>query len=335
MMRRRMRKIRWGVLGAARIAVNKVIPALQKAELGVLEAVASRDLAKARDVAQRFGVPRAHGSYEALLQDPEVDAVYIPLPNHLHVPFARAALDAGKHVLCEKPIALSTPEAESLVEAAAGVPRLKVMEAFMYRFHPQWTKVRELLASGAIGTLRTVHAHFSYWNVDPQNIRNQPALGGGAMMDIGCYCVSFGRWLFGEEPRRVLGWAEQDPVFGTDRLVSGILEFSGGTTTFTCATQLAAAQRATLHGTDGRIEVEIPVNLPPDRAGRLTWQRGATTEEILVDPCDQYTAQADAFARAIREDAPVPTPLSDAVANLRVVEAVLASAARASWVTLC
>ena len=328
-----MAKINWGILGTAKIAVNKVIPALQKSSLGAVVAIASRDAAKAGAVATQLGIPRAHDSYEALLADPGIDAVYIPLPNHLHVPWSLQALAAGKHVLCEKPIALHAREAAELAAAATKYPQLKIMEAFMYRFHPQWLRAREITAGGGIGELRAMHSHFSYWNVDPNNIRNQGAIGGGGMMDIGCYCVSFARWLYGTEPRRVLGLVEMDPAFGTDRLASGLLDFGRGTATFTCSTQLSPFQRANIFGTEGRLEIEIPCNAPPDKPTRLWHQRGATITEIAFEICDQYTLQADAFARAILNDTPVPTPLADAVGNMRTIEALLASARSGTWLT--
>lgn len=321
-----MRKINWGVLSTAKIGVNKVIPALQASQFGTVAAIASRDLPQAQAAAQRLAIPRAHGSYEALLADPGVDAVYIPLPNHLHVPWSIRALEAGKHVLCEKPIGLNSGEAQQLIEAARRFPQLKIMEAFMYRHHPQWQLTRRLIAEGKIGQLRTVHSHFSYWNVDPKNIRNQGDIGGGGMMDIGCYCVSLSRFVFGAEPRRVLGLAENDPAFGVDRLASGVMEFPNGTATFTCSTQLSGFQRVMIFGTEGRIEIEIPFNAPPDRPTRLWHQRGPNTTEIPFKVCDQYSIQGDLFCRAILDDTPVPTPLDDALANMRVIEAVLASA---------
>jgi predicted dehydrogenase len=327
-----MRKISWGILGAAKIGINKVIPALQRSTLGTVVALASRDATKARDVAQQLGIPRAHASYEALLADPGVDAVYIPLPNHLHVPWSVKALEAGKHVLCEKPLGLTAHDAQQLLDASKKYPHLKIAEAFMYRHHPQWQRARELIATGGIGDLRTVNAFFSYWNVDPKNIRNIAEIGGGGMMDIGCYCVSFARWLFEAEPRRVVGLADFDPAFGTDRLVSALLDFGRGNATFTCSTQLSPYQRINLFGTEGRIEIEIPVNAPADQPCRLWHQRGSTTTEIVCDVCDQYTLQGDAFARAILDNTPVPTPLEDAVANMRVIEAILASARAGTWV---
>jgi predicted dehydrogenase len=326
-----MKQITWGILSTARIGVNKVIPALQRSQFGRVVALASRDLEKGRATAAQLGIPVVHGSYEALLADPSVDAIYNPLPNHLHVPWSIKALEAGKHVLCEKPIAVTTGEAQQLVEAAARHPKLKAMEAFMYRFHPQWVAAQRLIAEGKIGELRTVDSHFSYFNVDPQNIRNRADVGGGALMDIGCYCISFARLLFGTEPQRVLGHIDRDPQFQTDRVASGVLEFTRGTATFTCATQLSPYQRANIFGTEGRIEIEIPVNAPPDRPTRFWLQRGNEIVEQTFAACDQYTLQADAFARAILDDTAVPTPLTDAVANLRVIELLVESARRSAW----
>lgn len=321
-----MRKIQWGVLSTAKIGVNKVIPALQASQFGTVAAIASRDPAQAQAVAQRLGIPRVPASYEALLADPAIDAIYNPLPNHLHVPWSIRALEAGKHVLCEKPIGLDTGEARTLLAAAQRFPRLKIMEAFMYRHHPQWQGAKRLIAQGGIGTLRTVQAFFSYSNLDPKNIRNDAAMGGGGMMDIGCYCISLARFLFDAEPVRVHGIAEIDPAFGVDRLASGLLEFPTGTATFTCATQLAAYQRVNIFGTEGRIEIEIPFNAPPDRPTRIFYERAGTTNTLTFPACNQYSIQGDLFARAILDDTPVPTPLEDALANLRVIETLLAQA---------
>ncbi len=326
-----MRKINWGILSTAQIGINHVIPALQRSRLGTVTAIASRDGAKSRQAARTLGIARAYGSYEELLADAAIDAVYIPLPNHLHVPWSLRALEAGKHVLCEKPIGLSSAEGQQLLEAAGRHPRLKVMEAFMYRHHPRWRRARELVTGGGIGELRTVRSFFSYSLTNPENIRNQADIGGGGMMDIGCYCVSYARWLFNAEPVRVLGCADFDPAFGTDRLTSGVLDFGRGTATFTCATQLSPYQQVDIFGTEGRIEMDYPANPPADRPTRLRHQRGARTEEIVFDPCDQYTLQGDALALAILDDTPVPTPLEDAVANMRVIEAVFASARSGRW----
>ena len=329
-----MDKVRWGILSTANIGVAKVIPAMQRGEHCEVTAIASRDLARARAAADSLGIPKAYGSYEELLADPEIDAVYNPMPNHLHVPWSIKALEAGKHVLCEKPIALSAAEAQTLVDAAAARPELKVMEAFMYRHHPQWRRTKELVTSGAIGELRTVQSFFSYYNDDPNNVRNIAEIGGGGLMDIGCYNLSLSRFLFDAEPDRALGIVEYDPRFNTDRLASGILDFGRGTSTFTCSTQLAGYQRVNIFGTEGRIEIEIPFNAPPDRPTRIWHQRGGTIEEITFPICDQYTIQGDLFALAVLNNTPVPTPLSDAVANMRAIEAIVRSGKEGGWVTL-
>jgi predicted dehydrogenase len=329
-----MDRVRWGVLGTARIATAHVIPAFQYAEHAVVLAIASRDLERAGAVARSLGLARAYGSYEELLADSEIDAVYIPLPNDLHVPWSIRALKAGKHVLCEKPIGLSVSEAHRLVDAARRYPNLKIMEAFMYRFHPQWQHTKEMVDSGAVGELRTIHSFFSYSNIDPSNIRNQPAHGGGGLMDIGCYNISYSRFVFGREPARVFGIAENDPVFNTDRLVSAVLDFGGrgGTATFTCSTQLASYQRVNIFGTIGRIEIEIPVNAPSDRPCRLWHEHDSSIDEVVFEPCNQFTLECEAFSRAVIGDRPVPTPLEDAVANMRIIEAILLSARDGGWV---
>jgi predicted dehydrogenase len=330
-----MPKIRWGILSTAKIGREKVIPATQLSATGVVTAIASRDLSRASAVADKLGIKRRYGSYEELLADREIDAVYNPLPNHLHVPWSLKAIAAGKHVLCEKPIGLSVVEAEELVAAAEAHRKLKVMEAFMYRFHPQWIAARELVHNGAIGRLRTIHTDFSYCNDDLQNVRHRLEWGGGGLMDIGCYPISLSRFIFDAEPVRVLGEIELDPRTQVDWLTSGILEFDAGTSTFTVGTLHVPYQRVNIFGTSGRVEIEIPFNAPTDRPCRLWKQIGkdaaAPIEEVRFETCDQYTQQADAFGRSILDDKPVPTPLSDAVANMRVIERLFASAESGTW----
>jgi len=327
-----MSKLRWGILSTARIGTEKVIPAMQRGKRCEVVAIASREQGKADAAAKRLGIRKAHGSYEALLADPQVDAVYNPLPNHLHVPLSIAALEAGKHVLVEKPIGLSAEEGQKLVDAAAAHPKLKIMEAFMYRHHPQWQRAKQLATSGAIGRFRTVQTFFSYYNVDAGNIRNQAEIGGGGLADIGCYCVSLARFLFDDEPRRVIGLVEYDEQFRTDRMASGMLEFAAGTATFTCSTQLAPYQRVNIVGTEGRVEIDIPFNAPPDRPCTMRHQTAAGIEEIALPVCDQYTIQGELFAEAVLDDKPAPTPLTDAVANMRVLESLVTSAKTGSWV---
>ena len=327
--------VRWGVLGAARIALRKVLPGMRQSVHGRVVAIAARDLARAQAAAREHDIPAAYGSYEELLADPGVDVVYNPLPNDLHVPWSIRALEAGKHVLCEKPIALSAREARTLQEAAARAGRL-VGEAFMVRTHPQWLEVKRRVDAGEIGPLRLVNAHFSYYLDDPANIRNRVDAGGGALMDVGCYPVHLSRWLFGAEPTRVLAVIDRDPDLRLDRLTSALLEFPTGQAVFSCATRLVPWQHFQLFGTRGRIAVEIPFNAPADRACRIVQDDGrelagasaAITELPVVD---QYAAQADAFSRAVRGEAPVPVDLADAVGNMAVIDALFRSADTGAW----
>lgn len=329
-----MTKLRWGVLSTAKIAREKVVPGMQKGQLCDVVAIASREPDRARQVADALGVQRAYGSYEALLADTGVDAIYNPLPNHLHVPMTLEALRAGKHVLCEKPIALSAAEARGLAQAAAAAPHLNVMEAFMYRFHPQWRRAKALVDAGVLGEVRTIQTLFTYFNADPANIRNCAATGGGGLMDIGCYPISQARFLLGREPARVLGRLEFDPAFGTDRACSAILDFGDATATFTVSTQMSPFQRVQIVGTAGRVEIEIPVNAPPDRTTRLWVRRGEEVAEEVFDVCDQYALQGDAFSRTVLDGTPAPVPLADAVGNMRVIDAVVESHRAAAWVAV-
>lgn len=327
-------KIRWGILSTAKIGVVKVIPAMQQGKYCEITAISSRDLNEAKRVANSLGIPKAYGSYEELLSDSDIDAVYIPLPNHLHVDWAIKALEAGKHVLLEKPVGLSSKEAEKLIEASKGKPELKVMEAFMYRHHPQWQKAKKLVDEGAIGKLKSIQTFFSYYNTDPTNIRQNPDFGGGGLMDIGCYCISLSRFIFAEEPKRVNGLVEFDPNFKTDRMASGILDFPGGTSTFTCSTQIVPFQRVNIFGDKGGIEIEIPFNAPPDKPTKLWLHTSEKKEEISFDICDQYTIQGDLFSKAILNNAEVPTPLEDALNNMLVIEAVFMSSESGKWISL-
>jgi predicted dehydrogenase len=332
------RRVRWGVLGVARIATQKVIPALQRSRLCDVVAIASRDRDRAEQAARALGISRACGSYEELLADPEVEVVYNPLPNHLHVPWSARAMEQGKHVLCEKPIALSAAEAASLLEVRDRTGR-KVQEAFMVRTHPQWLAAREMVRSGRIGRLQAVSSAFGYFNEDPANIRQMAGYGGGGLMDIGCYPVTLSRFLFGQEPRRAAGLIERDPRFGIDRLTSAVLDFPGGHSVFTCGTQVVPYQRVQVLGSRGRIEVEIPFNAPNDRPCRLLVDDGRDVfgggvEAIPFEPCDQYAIQGDLFSQAVLEDAEVPVPLEDAVLNMRALDAIFRSAESGQWETI-
>ena len=326
--------LRWGVLSTAKIGVNKVIPGMQKSAVCDFVAIGSRDLAAAQVAAGKLGIAKAYGSYEELLADPDVDAIYNPLPNHMHVPWTIKAAEAGKHVLCEKPISLTAEEAETLlaVRERTGV---KIGEAFMVDCHPQWIRLRELLRERKIGELRAVSGFFSYFNVDPNNIRNKADLGGGALMDIGCYMVHGSRFAFEAEPVKVVASVERDPVMKTDRLTSALMEFAGGQAVFTCSTQLVPYQRMNFLGTKGRIELEIPVNAMPDQASRILVDLGAagSTWETF-EACDQYTLQGDAFAKAVLEGGEVPVTVENAIANMRVIDAIFRSGTSGGFETV-
>ncbi|MFV9672003.1 MAG: Gfo/Idh/MocA family protein [Acidimicrobiia bacterium] len=326
-----MTKVRWGILSTADIGMKKVTPAIQRAENSEVVAIASRDRARAAAAAAELGIPSAYGTYEELLAADDVDAVYIPLPNDLHAEWTMKAAAAGKHVLCEKPLALSSTQAEEMARVCedAGV---KLGEAFMYRHHPTWVEAVRLVRDGAIGDLQGVQSWFSYYNDDPENIRNRPENGGGAIMDIGSYNINASRMLFAAEPVRIEAAVQRDPTMGIDTLSSAVLEFpDGGQATFTCSIRAEDYQRVHIVGSAGRIEIEIPFNIPPDRETRIFVTAGgeppvAPATETLVFPAeDQYTIQAELFARAILDDTPVPVPISDAIANMNVIDAILAT----------
>jgi predicted dehydrogenase len=325
-------KVRWGVLGVARIAVEKVIPAMQPGPSSEIVAIASRDLEKARRAAAALGIPKAYGSYEELLADPEIEAVYNPLPNHLHLSWSVRAAEAGKHVLVEKPVSLNVAECRSLMEARdrTGV---KMGEAFMVRTHPQWIRAREVVSSGEIGSLRAVMTAFSFYGRDPANIRNILEYGGGGLPDLGCYAVQAARYFFGTEPKRVVSLIERDPELRIDSLASVLLDFPSGQSLFTCSMQMAPYQRVQIVGARGRIEIEIPFNAPPDRPTRIFVDAGAGLRTEQFPICDQYAIQGELFSKAVRGEGDVPTPLEDSIRNMAVLDAVFQSEREGRWVT--
>ena len=329
------RKLRWGVLGAAKIATAKVIPAMQRGAHSEVVALASRDARRARDAADALGIPKAYGSYEALLADPDIDAVYNPLPNHLHARWTIEAAERGKHVLCEKPIGMSSAEARELI-AVRDRTGVKIQEAFMVWTHPQWERARRIAQSGRLGTVQSYLGYFSYFNDDPANIRNVRDYGGGALMDIGCYLIVTSRFMFGEEPRRVSALPQRDPATGVDTLTSMILDYPSGQAVGTCSTRTVPYQRVQIFGTTGRLEIEIPFNAPPDRPCRLFVDdgrdlHGGGVEEIVIDTCDQYTIQGDAFSRAVLDDGELAYPLEMTLQNMRIIEAVFRAADSGQW----
>ena len=330
-----MDRVRWGILGAARIALNRVIPAMQKGELSEIIGIASRDRTRAEAVARQFGIPKAYGSYQEMLDDPEIEAVYNPLPNHLHVPLSILAAQAGKHVLCEKPLGLDAADARKLL-AARDRYNVEIGEAFMVQVHPQWVRTVELVRSGRIGTLRAAVGAFGYYNDDRTNVRNIREYGGGGLLDIGCYPIKTSRMVFGEEPLRVASTLVRDSETGVDTLASAILEYPSGHAIFNCGTQVVGNQSIQFFGTSARIEIEVPFNPLSDGVSRIKiddgrdpFGSGVTVEEFA--PCDQYTLQGDAFSRAIRQGAPPPVPLEDSVKNMAVIDAVFRAAESGGW----
>ena len=326
-----MSKVKWGILSTARIGLEKVVPAIQKGQFSEVIAIGSREKALAEKYAEDLGIPRAYGSYNEVLNDPEVQAIYIPLPNHLHVEWSLNSMEAGKHVLCEKPIARNRTEMEILLEVSEKYPDLKVMEAFMYRFHPQWLTTKDLILKGEIGELRHIQSFFFYDNRDPSDIRNIAAYGGGGLLDIGCYCVSLARFLFGTEPERAMGCLEYDPLFKIDRMASGILEFPNGTATFTCGTQANPFQHATILGTEGRIEMDLPINPPLDKPYEILIECSSNCREIVFDVTNQFTLQFDRFSEAVIQDMVVPIPLEDAYNNIKVIDGIIESHKTCKW----
>jgi len=324
--------IRWGILGTAEIARRHMIPALQGADLCTLGAIASRSTRRAGEVAQRHGIPVAHGSYQALLADPDIDAVYVPLPNHLHATWIIKAADAGKHVLCEKPLTLTARQAADVAEHCDRRGVL-LMEAFMYRFHPAWQTGRMLLAAGAIGEVTGVDIHFAFRTTRADDYRMIPRCGGGALYDVGCYAVNVSRMLLGDDPQQVVAAAHIHPERGVDMTTSAILDYGSGYATFTCSMEQEPDHRVDVYGTEGRLAIDDPFNCPPDRPTRIVITTGgddvphdSTSRVVEVPPANQYGLQASAFSRAILEGRPAPLPPDDAIANLRVMERVFAAA---------
>ena len=314
--------VRFGVLGCAKIALEKMIPALQGSSLCEVTAIASRNAARAAAAARSATISRHYGSYEALLADPELDAIYIPLPNHLHTEWSLKCLKAGKHVLCEKPLGMSAEDTQALQDATTSFPGLKVMEAFMYLSHPRWIRALEVVRSGELGEIAAVHSFFSYYNDDPANYRNRPELGGGGLMDVGCYCISVARQVFGREPVQVSGVMKKDPHFGVDRLTSGLLDFESGTSVFTCSTQSVKEQYVKIIGTKGKLEIEWPFNPDFSKPQTLLITSGEQQRREEFAPCDHFRLQGDAFARSVLFGEALPISLEDSVRNMAVIDRV-------------
>ncbi|MGD8779894.1 MAG: Gfo/Idh/MocA family oxidoreductase [Ignavibacteria bacterium] len=329
-----MSKVKWGVISTSNFARTTTIPAMQKAEYCDLTAVASRNISSAKQYAEQLGIPKAYGSYDELLADPEIEAVYIPLPNHKHLEWTKKSLEAGKHVLCEKPITLNAAEAEELKSFAEKYTTLKVMEAFMYRLHPQYKKVKQWLAEKAIGDIKSVFASFSFYNDDISNIRNIAEVGGGGLLDIGCYCINGIRFIMEREPKRVISEIKIEPEIKVDSLVAGLLDFGNTTANFVCSIRAEYSQRMIINGTKGNIEIEFPFTPELNDSANLRLNVNSKIEDFATEKCNQYTIEFNMFSQAILNGTPVPTPLDDAIENMKVIDAVKESAEKGAWVQL-
>lgn len=329
-----MKKIKWGIISTSNFAQTVILPSLKNCSNTVITGISSRDQSKADGVARKFGIENAYGSYEELLADKEIDAVYIPLPNHMHKEWIKKSLASGKHVLCEKPISLNADEAEEIREFAKGYPKLKLMEGFMYRLNPRWIKVKDLVSKNVIGKVKHIQSFFSYYNVKPDNIRNNPEIGGGGLMDIGCYCISSSRFILDREPLSIFSKIEFDPSFKVDRLTSAIMDFGDATAAFTCSTQLPFDQYTKIYGSKGRIEVHRPFNPELDEKSKIMLFTLDKEEEIEIESCNHYTIEFDVFSKTILNDTDVPTPIDDAVANMKVIDSVFKSAETGKLITI-
>jgi predicted dehydrogenase len=333
-----MRKIQWGVLSTANIGIKRVIPAILSGTRGAVAAIASRNPSSAAEIAARFAIPRSYGNYQALLDDPEVEAIYNPLPNHLHVEWTVRALEAGKHVLCEKPLGLNAAETQAIV-AARDRSQKCVIEAFMVRYHPQWHRVRALVHAGRIGTVQAIQSAFLFTVLDPNNVRNQADIGGGALYDVGCYPLVTARYVFGSEPTRAIALIKRDAELGVDTLTSGLLEFpGGGQLLFSSAMRLANFQRVTILGTEGRIDIPVPFTPGKDHLCRLAIDSGKSLDGTSVEfedfpAVDQYVLQCDSAAAVFRGETPQEFPIEDAIANMRAIDALYRSAVSGRWET--
>ena len=330
-------KLNWGVLGAAKIAREKVIPAMMNSSEYQVYGIASRSLEKAKEAAGKLGIPKTYGSYEEMIADPKIDIIYNPLPNHLHVEYTLKCTEAGKHVLCEKPIALKSSDVEQLI-AARNKHQVKVGEAFMVNTHPQWLKTRELVRNRALGQVKLIEGGFSYFNDDPTNIRNIEAFGGGAIWDIGCYPVETARFVLGEEPIKVVALLDFDKKFGSDTLSTVMMQFPSSHAIFSVSTQLVPFQRMQFFGAKKSLEVRIPFNAPKDRVSQIHINSGdifhENIETIEIGLCDQYALQADAFTKAVKNNTEVPVTLENSLANTKVLEAIFKSANEGKWVNV-
>jgi len=325
-----MKKIKIGVIGVSGHLQSRILLPMTKSDKVEVVALASRDIEKAKGVAKTWGIQKAYGDYNELLEDPDIDAVYIPLPNHLHLEWIKKAVKANKHVLCEKPLTLNSIETKEVMDLAKN-NNVKIMEAFMYRFHPKWKMVNELMKVNGIGEVQSIHTVFTYSNNDPKNIRNIKDYGGGALMDIGCYAISSARYILGNEPSRVLGLSSYSESTETDVLSSGIMDFGKSRALFTVSTSLFPAQEVKVYGTGGTLEVIIPFNDNYDMKGQVKIVTGLGERIVEFEPVNQYGEMLNAFADSINGDTPVPVSLKDSYMNMQIMDQLIKSSENNLW----
>jgi predicted dehydrogenase len=328
-----MERVRWGVLGVSEHFIRRVVLPIKKSSIVELYGIASRSPEKAKNTAEKYGITRSYSSYDELLEDENIEAVYIPLPNHLHAKWIKKTADKGKHILCEKPLALTKDEAQESVDYAKSKGVL-IMEAFMYRFHPEWQRVYELISVGEIGEVQSIYTFFAYNNPDPKNIRNNPDYGGGGLLDIGCYAVSISRFLLGKEPRKVISLIYNDSNFKVDILSSGIIDFGKARSLFTVATKLFSNQRVDINGSRGYINILIPFNIYPDVPAKVSITTSVGTRTLEFFPVDQYGLEFESFSLSIRNNKSTPIPSDDIVNNQKVLDALFESAKTKSWISV-
>ena len=325
-----MEKLKIGVLGVSNHLIKRIVLPLRQTQHCYIEAIASRDISKAKECAETFNINKAYGDYQELLDDASIDMVYIPLPNHMHLEWIEKAAIAGKHILCEKPIALDAEQAQESMDICSR-HNVKLMEAFMYKFHPQWIYAKDVVKTKQIGDIKYINSSFAYNNPAPNNIRNIKEYGGGAVMDIGCYAISVPRFILDTEPQKVMGIQVEHDRFGTDILSSAIMDFNGVHSTFNVSTLSHPNQYVEIVGTAGRIRVEIPFNTYVDTKAQILISTGQGDRILDFDICDQYGLMFDAFAQAIKNDKPVPHHPQDAINNMKVIDAVFKSSQSGKW----
>jgi predicted dehydrogenase len=328
-----MKKLKIGILGTSNHYLKRIVLPLQNTEFCESYAIGSRNIENSESMAQEFNIPMWYGSYQAVLDDPDVDMVYIPLPNHMHKEWVEKCIEAGKPVLCEKPLGMDTGEAQEMTTKAqeAGIP---LMEGFMYMFHPMWKHARDIIKTKQIGDVQFIHTAFSYNNPSPTNIRNIPEYGGGALMDIGCYAISVPRFIIGDEPKQVMSLQSTHPVFGTDMHSTAIMDFGGPRATFTVSTAAQAFQKVDIVAAGGSITIHIPFNTYVDVPAQMTVTDGIGTRTIEFPASNPYGLMFDAFADAVINNKPLPVSPLDAINNIKVIDAVRKSAKTNNWIKI-